>query len=115
MQQNSENQLPLFDNPYNVEYENYCNTPTGSKGKTFDHKNPHIYALFLRFAYEAKNRGHKRFSSKSIIERIRWETNVMTTDKMFKISNNLTPYYSRRLMAENRAFEGFFSTKENGQ
>ena len=40
--------------------------------KHFHVKNPEVYELFKRFAFEAINKGHLRLSSEMIINRIRW-------------------------------------------
>ena len=57
--------------------------------KHFHVKNPEVYELFKRFAFEAINKGHLRLSSEMIINRIRWETSVVTSDKDYKINNEL--------------------------
>ena len=43
-----------------------------------------------------------------IVNRIRWETDVMTTDKDYKINNDYKPFYSRLFMAEHKQYENFF-------
>ena len=43
-----------------------------------------------------------------IINRVRWETNIMTTDKDYKINNNYKPFYSRMFMSEHPEYENFF-------
>ena len=55
--------------------------------KTFHQKNPEVYKLFVQFTLQAINKGHAKLSSEMIINRIRWETSVITTDKDYKINN----------------------------
>jgi len=64
--------------------------------------------LFKEFTFTAISRGHKKLSSEMIINRIRWETNIMTNDKDYKINNNYKPFYSRMFMSEHPEYENFF-------
>ena len=84
------------------------------KSKWWDwHKqNPHVYEMFEHFTMEAIGRGHKRLSAWLIINRIRWETMVVTSGTDFKISNDYIAYYSRLFMYNHPEYEGFFKTKE---
>ena len=45
---------------------------------SFDHHNPRVWDLFVRFTHEAIRANHSTFSAQSIIERIRWKTSVET-------------------------------------
>lgn len=76
----------------------------------FDRQNPEVYELFIRFAWELKRAGHRRYSSDAIIHRIRWHYAVRQNrpEGEFKICNNFTSRYARKLMSENAEFEGFF-------
>jgi len=73
-------------------------------------KNPHVYRLFERFTHEAIARGHKHLSAWLIVNRIRWETTVVTRGGEFKISNDYIAYYARLFHALNPEYEGFFRT-----
>ena len=39
-------------------------------------KNPKVYDLFKRFAYEALRSGHHHFGAKAIMGRVRYEVSV---------------------------------------
>lgn len=81
--------------------------------KKFDEENPHIYDLFVRFAHEALAAGHKTLSASLIVERIRWEVDVVTrSDDPFKINNNHRAFYSRKFMTENPEFGEIFRTRK---
>ena len=67
---------------------NFIN-PIESSFQKFHRDNPEIYSLFKEFTFLAISRGHKKLSSEMIINRIRWETNMMTTDKDYKINISL--------------------------
>lgn len=60
--------------------------------------NLEIWRLFVRFADTVTERGYKKFSARTIIERIRWETNLETKGEPVKINNDYTPYYARLYM-----------------
>lgn len=78
------------------------------KFDTYDRRNPKVYQLFKRFAYEALMTGHRHFGAKAIMERVRWETIINTTGDQFKVNNNYTSRYVRKLITEKPEFEGFF-------
>jgi len=71
--------------------------------------NFHLYELFRDYARQIKAQGFKRYSQRTIIERIRWETDIKTTPaKPFKICNNHVRSMARLLVLEDNSFEGFF-------
>ncbi len=78
----------------------------------FDAENPVIYELFVSYAKQVKDAGHKRFSAEAIINRIRWHVSVETRGDSFKINNNHKPFYARKLVKEYPEFEGFFQFRE---
>jgi hypothetical protein len=71
------------------------NEPTEVKFNNFNNENPRVYELYKKYALALIQRGHKRIGSKMIIERIRYETKLLTTDKDYKINNNYTAHYAR--------------------
>jgi hypothetical protein len=78
----------------------------------FDGGNPHVWDYFVRFAFEAIERGHKRLSTKLIIERIRWEVYMTTaSDDDFKINNNHAPYYARKWRIKFPVYAAFFTIR----
>lgn len=74
--------------------------------------NPHVWAKFKEYAEQALASGRKYFSARTIIERIRWDTNIAEKGaETFKIGDHSSPYLARKLMAEDPRFKGFFRTK----
>ena len=74
--------------------------------KTFEkyHKeNPNIYKAFVRYALQAKQKGFKNYSAKSLFEIIRWHTPIKA-DGVFKINNNYAPDYARKMMKDFKSF-----------
>lgn len=77
----------------------------------FDRANPEVWKLFVRFAFELIEAGHKVLSVSLITERIRWETMVRTTTADFKINNNHRPFYARKFMKLYPTHNDIFRTR----
>jgi len=75
-------------------------------------KNPQVWMMFERFSFEAVNRGRKKISHWLIINRIRWETAILTTGSDFKISNDYIAFYARLWKAKYPMHEDLFNTKK---
>ena len=81
--------------------------------KTFEqyhNDNPQIYKAFRLFAAQAKQKGFKNYSAKSLFEIIRWHTPIKSGE-VFKIDNNFAPDYARKMMQEYESFKGFFRVR----
>lgn len=95
----------------------------------FHEENPHIYQAFEQQALNAINKGRKKISSKLIINWIRWNEFLRSSDQNFRINDAYQSYYSRlfiknhphyahvfefrKLRNEERA--PFMTTDENGK
>jgi hypothetical protein len=78
----------------------------------YDQQNPHVYTMFRNYARQAKDRGYTKFSAKAIFERLRWHFAMETVGDDFKLNNNYTAHYARKMMAEEPGFMGFFELRE---
>lgn len=78
----------------------------------YDNDNPNVWIAFKKYTLQAINAGKKNYSSKSIFERIRWETSIEAKNDTFKINNNYTADYARKFMRMFPMYEGFFRTRE---
>lgn len=74
-------------------------------------ENPHVWALFERFALQAVERGVEETSAWLIVNRIRWETNIVTKSGDFKISNDFIAFYARLWRALYPEHAGLFRVK----
>ena len=74
-------------------------------------ENPEFYDLFKRFTFQAIGKGHRRLSAWLIVNRIRWETMIVTTGNEYKISNDFIALYARLFMHEYPDYKGLFRTK----
>ena len=52
-------------------------------------------------------------SAEMIINRIRWQTKVETTDKDYKINNDYKPFYSRLFIVEHPQHKDFFRLRQS--
>lgn len=77
-------------------------------------RNEHVWKEFIRWSRESKKSGRKRYSASAIVHRMRWDTEVVSRNR-FKMSDSVTPYLSRLLMAEYpEEFAGYFTTHSRG-
>lgn len=78
----------------------------------FHIENPHVFNLFLKYSRMARERGFEKFSAKAIFERLRWHLNFETEGDTFKLNNNYTALYARKIISEYPEFDGFFELRE---
>jgi hypothetical protein len=76
--------------------------------KKFHKENPHIYEEFKKLAYRMKGTGRKKYSSKMIINVLRWESDLGSTGDEFKINDKFQSIYGRLLAYQDSTFEDFF-------
>ena len=91
--------------------------PTGvsdseQRFRVYHESNPRVYKMFKRFTFEAMNKGHKHLSAEMIINRIRWETKIITNED-FKINNDYKPFYSRLFIVEHPQHKDFFRLRQS--
>lgn len=77
----------------------------------FDAANPQVYEEIVRRARQMKVRGYRHYGMHTILHVIRWHTDMKTAGEPFKINNNYSSRYARKLISEYPEFEGFFSTR----
>lgn len=82
------------------------------KFKEFDRRNPQVYKSLVDLAYQLRERGHKVIGIKMLIEVVRWQTKLKTTDEDYKINNNYAPFYARKIMNDNPSLDGMFNLRE---
>lgn len=85
------------------------------KGKSIDGafneyhaKNPKVYSYFKHFVNQAIANGKTKTSSKLIVNRIRWEVIMDTSEEDFKINDAFTSRYSRLFIHEHPEHEKIF-------
>ena len=79
----------------------------------FHAENPGVYQKFVVYAHDVREAGFNQFSARAIIHRIRWHMDIETkSGDGFKINNNHSPYYARKMMREYPEFKDFFSLRK---
>lgn len=77
----------------------------------FHEKNPQIYRMICRFSNEAITKGRKRLSINMLFERIRWYTQIETTDEDYKLNNNHRAFYARLWLRDHPGWPDFFALR----
>lgn len=82
------------------------------KWEKWHNENPQIWSYFSMFTAEVISSGKKRISHWLIINRIRWETSVVTKGNDFKISNDFIAFYARLWNEKYPEYNYIFHTKK---
>lgn len=80
--------------------------------EAFHRENPHVYQAFEKQALEAIGRGRKKLSAKLIINWIRWNEYLRTSDKNFKINDICQAYYARLFVEKHPEHKGVFEMRK---
>ena len=80
----------------------------------FDQAHPEIYDEFRLIAQDLFQRGRRHYGSKAILEVIRYHRALQIQDEQeeFKINNNYSSRYARKLISEDERFAAFFELRE---
>lgn len=71
-----------------------------------------LFDAFLEKAFYAQTKGKTKLSARTIVENLRWYSDVECANTKYKISNNLTPRMSELSMELFPALNGFFDRVE---
>lgn len=82
-----------------------------NKALTFHKDNPAVETLFTKYAMDLIHRGRGKFSHGTIIERIRWEALISTSNLDFKINQNFGAFYARLFEHKNPEHKGVFERR----
>ena len=77
---------------------------------SFDSEHPEFWEMFKKFTFEAVNSGRKKFSARTIYERMRWFTEIDSGEK-YKVNNNWVPFYARKFIKHYPEHGTFFETR----
>jgi hypothetical protein len=80
--------------------------------KAFHAANPHILEAFIAAALEMQAAGWEKYSATCIMNKIRWDTNLKTNGKPFRIDDSFTPIYARVAAVTEPALKDFFEFRE---
>ena len=78
----------------------------------FNEANPHIFIAFEEQALKAINNGRTKLSSKLIINWIRWNEFLRTSDQNFKINDAYQSYYARHFVEKHKEYADVFEFRK---
>jgi hypothetical protein len=74
----------------------------------YHQKNPHVYEEFSRLAKSMYATGRTKYSSKCLINVLRWNMDLRTTGDVFKINDKFQSIYGRLFVKNNPEYIDFF-------
>ena len=80
--------------------------------ETFDKKNPQVYAAFEKRALALLKSGHAQISAGMLLHLIRSDPKILTDSNRTKISQNHSPFYAQKFLAQNPASRGAFKMQK---
>ncbi len=81
----------------------------------FHVRNPHVLQEIARVCLRVKRAGRKRWSVNAAFEVVRYNADVTTDHRTYKLNNNHRAFYARWLMRDVSELAGFFSTRDQGR
>lgn len=81
----------------------------------FHASNPTVYEALVKYAREAKGKGHPRLGIRMLWERARWELTVDVKDPAGarpRMNDHYCPLYARKIMAQEKDLAGLFELRE---
>ena len=103
--------LPMFDD---MEPE-IAKLTDWEKFKVIHRNRPHIYRKFKEVSSTLMERGYSHYSAYGVMHIVRfqvWEKGVtMKPEEDYKISDHMTPFYTRLFLRDYPEHETFFATK----
>ena len=78
----------------------------------FHADNPHVFAAFEAEALKAIERSREKISAKLIINWIRWNEFLRTSDQNFKINDAYQSYYARAFVKKHPQHEDKFEFRK---
>lgn len=82
-------------------------TPIDEQFERFHAANPEVFEVFVAMARAAKAAG-ETVSANGLFEAMRYDPELTTTNKKYKLPNNLRSRYARLAMAECPDLAGYF-------
>lgn len=84
------------------------------KFRTWLPKNMHVYKAFVYYALILKKHFNaKRYSSRAIWQRLRWDSMISDSSTRFKLANENSPFIARLTMLAEPEMAGMFGTRKS--
>lgn len=81
--------------------------------EAFHQEHPEVYTQLVALSREWVRHGHAKLGIKTLFEKLRWEWHVsgLKDNRGFKLNNDFTALYARKIMRENPDLDGLFETR----
>jgi len=80
--------------------------------ENFIKENPHVYLEFEKQVFKAIEKGRKKLSAKLIINWIRWNEVLRTSDDNFRINDAYQSYFARHFIELNPEHSEIFNLRK---
>jgi len=80
--------------------------------EVFHKRNPHVFSAFEKEVFKAIERGRSKLSAKLIINWIRWNEFLRTSDDNFRINDAYQSYYARLFVEKHPEHKGIFEFRK---
>ena len=80
--------------------------------KAYHLENPNVFKSFLAASQEMRRAGRRKYSAWAIVNKIRWDFDISTKDKVFKINNESIALYARLVIYHHPEFCDFFEMRK---
>jgi hypothetical protein len=89
--------------------------PLEEAALAFHRLNPHILQELARICLRVAHVGRKQWSINAAFEVVRYNAEITTDHRVYKLNNNHRAFYARWLMRDFQELRGFFQTREVGR
>ena len=77
-------------------------------------QNRHVYRAFCAYAFRMAMKGRTHYGAKTIVEVLRYETDLRDSEQTFKLNNNYTSGLARLFMSEHgERYPKFFHLRDS--
>lgn len=83
--------------------------------RDFHRRNPHVLEAIRDVCLRVKRAGRRRWSVNAAFEVVRYNAQVTTDHRTYKLNNNHRAWYARWLMRDVPELSGFFQTRDQGR
>ena len=89
--------------------------PIEAAALAFHRENPHILREIVRVCLNVKRAGRRRWSVNAAFEIVRYNAELTTDHRTYKLNNNHRAVYARWIMRDVPELAGFFQTREDAR
>jgi len=89
--------------------------PLEAAALEFHKANPHVLREIARVCLKVQRAGRRRWSVNAAFEVVRYNADVTTDHRVYKLNNNHRAFYARWIMRDFPELAGFFATRDQGR